>query len=93
MLTCRIIDMKRFLHGMFGWDPLFFAPIKARRTSRIPIVRHSTDQGFLMLFKNESLRFRAKVVFLFQNGPDSHKWVAGEREEIPSTYFFYITER
>lgn len=77
-LAAHDTDMKRFLHGMFGWDPLFFAPIKARRTSRIPIVRHSTDQGFLMLFKNESLRFRAKVVFLFQNGPDSHKWVAGE---------------
>ncbi|OJD39078.1 serine threonine protein kinase [Diplodia corticola] len=74
-------DLKEFLHGMFGWELVFLAPVTAKKLPKWR--RHDTDEAILLLFNTnvaaEGLKSRAKLVLLFHKARgDRPKWLIGE---------------
>lgn len=89
-----IIDLRELLYGIFEWDPVFLAAVKAKQIrSFLP---SPTDQAILMLFNTKEItsptKSRAKMVFLFQSGrPDCPKWFMCERKAaIQKLLFFFV---
>lgn len=74
--------MKRFFHDMFGWEPLFFASVNAKRLTWNLLGRHQPEEAILMLVNAiEPPGIKTKLVLFFKTDrPERCKWLIGERK-------------